>query len=149
MNNVDLTSLPSDFPSTCLKTTGSGGDVISAGAPAYQMASFNWGDNLCYRAGAEISIEATYQKIKYGLVDPVKPASGWYIEYNGGNTCSDTYSDKDECTSKMHAGGVTYCERSFRSNQFQFNPIKSIGITIVGSTSSAMEPSQIFPPPPR
>jgi len=53
-----------------------------------------------------------------GLLDPVEPASGIYIQYQGGNTCPNSWADKADCF--VHESdddlATSYCARSFRLN---------------------------------
>lgn len=90
---------PSLLPSVCNSTSGSAYETCDAPAMAYQYFSTSWDYEACYRLsncfddGPEVTM---------GLLDPVEPASGVYIKYSGGNTCPNSYSDKEECT--VHRG---------------------------------------------
>ena len=54
------------------------------------------------------------QSYSFGIYDPVNPAQGVYLQYEGGNACKDSISEKAACTDTID--GETYCRRSLRLN---------------------------------
>jgi len=110
--------VPSNLlPTACNGSTyGSGGESCDNDAMAYQHITVGDGWTSCWRlsdcfgsAGPELSM---------GLLDPVEPASGIYILYQGGNTCPNSWADKPDCY--VHENdddwATNYCSRSFRLN---------------------------------
>ena len=88
--NVDLAD--SQFTETvigrCATTSGSAGEKMSAGAPAYQAVNGEY----CHRAGADQSGSAKERfqrgdQMTWALLDPLNPAMGLELSYTGGNTC--------------------------------------------------------------
>lgn len=65
------------------------------------------------------------ENYEWGLIDPQAPAFGIYLEYKGGNTCTDSISDKQECTDVGNYG-KTYCARNLRINVICNNRITEI-----------------------
>ena len=118
LSNVPLSSLPGSFVSTCASTKGPGdAEYTTSDSPVYQMLSSpTFSSGLCYRSGYNVysSEHMVQNMVEAGLIDPVKPASGWYLKYNGGDTCDDVYTDSQQCATKVYQKGVTYCQRSFK-----------------------------------
>lgn len=105
------------LPAACnTSTVGSGGESCDNDAMAYQHITVGDGWTSCWRlsdcfgsAGPELSM---------GLLDPVEPASGIYLLYQGGNTCPNSWADKPDCYVHEHDDdwATNYCSRSFRLN---------------------------------
>ena len=107
-------------PEACASTRGSGGDVYDFPSPGYQIFKGDWGFEECYRLGSPVD-RSNYA---WGLIDPQSPAFGIYVQYKGGNTCTDSISDKAECEDVID--GRTYCARSLRINVVCNNRISDI-----------------------
>jgi len=107
------------LPGVCKNATGgSGGEECNGKALAYQFITTTWGYESCYRLS---DCFFNQPRIEINLLDPVEPASGIYIQYNGGNTCPNSWNswaeDKEECnTREDDQVGSTYCARSFKLN---------------------------------
>ena len=107
------------LPSVCINATdGSGGEECSGQALAYQHITTTWGYESCYRLS---DCFHNQPRIEIDLLDPVEPAGGIYIKFNGGNTCPNSWNswaeDKEECdTREDDTVGSTYCARSFKLN---------------------------------
>ena len=119
LSNVNLNDLPDTFPDACKETIGPGEEeAVDTDCTAFQMVSSSYFSDICYRVGGEFSVQKSSDGVSAGLIDPVKPASGWYLQYTGGNTCKDSYTSKDLCPSTYHSKGTTYCQRSLKFPSF-------------------------------
>ncbi|KAH8054981.1 hypothetical protein JL722_8397 [Aureococcus anophagefferens] len=87
---------------------------------SYVIFKGDWGFEECYRLGSPVD-RSNYA---WGLIDPQSPAFGIYVQYKGGNTCTDSISDKAECEDVID--GRTYCARSLRINVVCNNRISDI-----------------------
>lgn len=116
----------SDLPAACLETEGTGGDVCSGDAYGYQYISADWEYESCYRL-SDCSDQGG-RDVEIGLIDTVKPASGIYLLYTDGNTCPNSYSEKNQCftTVGSNSYGGTYCSRSFKLKINCHNEISEI-----------------------
>ena len=107
------------LPNVCKNVTGgSGGEECDGQALAYQYITTTWGYESCYRLS---DCFFNQPRIEINLLDPVEPAGGIYIQYNGGNTCPNSWNswaeDKEECNTREDDQiGSTYCARSFKLN---------------------------------
>ena len=109
----------------CHKTTGSGGESCSGSAMAYQYYKTDWDYESCYHLS---DCFTDGPRIKMGLLNPVKPASGLYLTYYGGNTCPQTSAMHSECTTHPKKdSSATYCDRSFTLKINCHNEINEIG----------------------
>lgn len=105
---------PTNLPSVCSETYGAANDKCSGSALAYQYSSSSSGEK-CYRM-TDCNALHHDSRIELGLLDPVKPASGVYVKYYGGNTCENSYADKEACSHVItkHTKNTTYCARTFQ-----------------------------------
>ena len=107
-------------PEACASTRGSGGETYDFPSPGYQIFKGDWGFEECYRLGSPVD----QRDYAWGLIDPQSPAFGIYVQYKGGNTCTDSISDKAECEDVID--GRTYCARSLRINVVCNNRISDV-----------------------
>merc|ERR1719152_408540 len=112
----------------CESTSGSAREVMAAPSAGYQIFTRSDGYSECYRLSGSLADdsvddaagddEATVagphgaDAVQWGLIDPMNPAEGMYLQYVGGNTCTDSISEKAQCTD--HFYGTTYCRRTLR-----------------------------------
>ena len=72
------------------------GERCEADAMAYQHFYTAWNYSSCYRLSSCYTNDGP--TVELGLLDPAKPAAGIYVQYNGGNSCPNSYSDKEACS---------------------------------------------------
>lgn len=104
------------LPPECATTKGSASDSCSSDTEAYQYFEADWGYKSCYRLSRcdDSNSESQAPTIQLGILNPVEPATGIFVQYSGGDTCPNSYSEKAQCNTVI--GGSTYCSRSFRLN---------------------------------
>lgn len=115
--NADLTQsgFTSAVAAKCASTTGAAGEVMTDGAPAYQV----YNNAYCKRVGADQSGSnkerfARGDQMSWALLDPLNPAMGLELTYTGGNTCKATqYQDSKQCNF-AGSDGTTYCNRGMK-----------------------------------
>lgn len=90
----DAPGLPEVCKGTTIGTIP--GERCDQDAMAYQHFYTSWNYSSCYRLSSCYTTDGPI--VELGLLDPAKPASGVYVQYNGGNSCPNSYSDKEACS---------------------------------------------------
>lgn len=135
-------------PMECERTSGEGEEKCNKNSLAYQYCSTGfpgYRSEKCFRLSSCFKIKGS-PEIELGLLDPVNPTSGIYVKcvctmltlstpppilnsciarYSGGNTCKNSFSDKEECDVKTYQD-EDYCARSFTLNVQCHNEIDEI-----------------------